>query len=59
VALKEATLELNNVFAEGKVLLLDSFVIANQGFILFDLFLQRGNVGLLSLAECALWQRLC
>jgi len=32
-------LQLNYVFTELKVFLLDGFVIANQGFVLLDLFL--------------------
>jgi len=56
VAFEEATLQLDDVFAEGEIFLLNGFVIANQRLILLDLFLQRGNVCLFPLSECALWQ---
>jgi hypothetical protein len=54
MALEQATLELDYVFAQVKVLLLDGLVVANQRLVLFDFFLQRRNISFLPLSKCAL-----
>lgn len=54
MALEQATLELDYIFAQVKVLLLDGLVVANQRLVLFDFFLQRRNISFLPLSKRAL-----